>query len=134
MGRARGAGCITATALALAAWTPAAPAQSVRWTTYTIPKTGTTVAFPASIFTEEAGRPDGEGQRFRTADGRADLTIQAAPNVANDSPAAFLAKKHPPSRIQYQRVTSRFFVVSSYKGAKCSTTGAIVPAEWFTAC
>ncbi len=109
---------VTATALAFAVWTSAAPAQPVRWTTYAIPKTGTTVAFPASIFTEEAGRPDGEGQRFRTADGRADLTIQAAPNVSNDTPAAFLKKKHPPSGIQYQRVSSRFFVVSSYKGDK----------------
>ena len=56
------------------------------------------------------------GQRFRTADGCADLTIQAVPNLANDSPAAFLAKKHPPSRIQYKRVTPRFFAISSYKG------------------
>jgi hypothetical protein len=46
------------------------------------------------------------------------ITIQAAPNVANDSPAAFLAKKNPPPRIQYKRVTPRFFAVSSYKGDK----------------
>jgi hypothetical protein len=93
-------------------------AQPIKWTTYTIPETRTSVEFPSSIFTEEAGRPDGYGQRFRTADGRADLTIQAAPNVANDSPAAFLAKKQPPARIQYKRVTPRFFAVSSYKGDK----------------
>jgi hypothetical protein len=122
---------MTVTALAFAVCTSGASAQPVRWTTYTIAKTGTTVAFPASIFTEEAGRPDGEGQRFRTADGRADLTIQAAPNVSNDTPAAFLAKKHPPSRIQYERVTSRFFVVSSYKGDKvfydrCNFSGRMV--------
>ena len=87
--------------------------------------------FPSSIFTEEAGRPDGYGQRFRTADGRAELTIQAAPNVANDLPAVFLAKKHPPPRIQYKRVTSRFFAVSSYKGDKvwydrCNFSGRLV--------
>ncbi|QOZ65940.1 hypothetical protein [Bradyrhizobium arachidis] len=106
---------MVALALALAASTSTV---SARWTRYTIPQTGTSVDFPSSIFTEEAGRPDGYGQRFRTADGRADLTIQAAPNLANDSPAAFLAKKHPPSRIQYKRVTPRFFAVSSYKGDK----------------
>ena len=43
---------------------------------------------------------------------------------------AFLAKKHPP-RIQYKRVTSRFFVVSSYKGDKvwydrCNFSGRLV--------
>jgi hypothetical protein len=108
---------MVALALALTASASTVSAQPVRWTRYTIPQTGTSVDFPSSIFTE-GGRPDGYGERFRTADGRADLTIQAAPNVANDSPAAFLAKKHPPSRIQYKRVTPRFFAISSYKGDK----------------
>jgi hypothetical protein len=94
----------------------AASAEPVRWTRYSIPETGASVEFPASIFTEQAGKPDGFGQRFKTADGRANITIQSALNVDHDSPAAFLAKKNPPSRIQYKRVTSRFFAVSSYKG------------------
>jgi len=120
-----------ALALALAASTSTVLAQPVRWTRYTIPQTGTAVDFPSSIFTEEAGRPDGYGQRFRTADGRADITIQAARNVANDSPAAFLARKGPPLRIQYKRVTPRFFAVSSYKGDKvwydrCNFSGRLV--------
>src|SRR6195952_6123384 len=109
---------LVAQVLALAASTSMAAAQPVRWTTYTIPETGTSVNFPSSVFSEEAGSPDGYGQRFRTADGRANITIQAAPNVANDSPAAFLAKKNPPPRVQYKRVTARFFAVSSYKGDK----------------
>ncbi|MBR0695837.1 hypothetical protein [Bradyrhizobium lablabi] len=107
---------VAALALTLATSISTVSAEPVRWTTYTIPETGTSIDFPSSIFTEEAGRPDGYGQRYRTADGRADLTIQAAPNVSNDSPAAFLAKKHPPPRIQYRRVAPRFFAVSSYKG------------------
>lgn len=107
-----------ALALALTASTSTVSAQPVRWTRYIIPQTGTSVDFPSSIFTEEGGRPDGYGQRFRTADGRAQLTIEAAPNVANDSPAAFLSKRHPPSGIQYKRVTPRFFAISSYKGDK----------------
>jgi hypothetical protein len=92
--------------------------EPVRWTTYRIPETNTSVDFPSSIFTKEIGRPDGYGQRFQSADGRANLTIQTAANVSNDSPAAFLEKRHPPSHIQYKRVTGRFFAVSSYKGAK----------------
>jgi hypothetical protein len=120
-----------AVSLALTVWSSVALAQPVRWKTYTIPATTTSVDFPASIFTEEAGRPDGHGQRFRTSDGRADLTIQAAPNISNDSPAVFLAKKNPPSGIQYKRVTSRFFAVSSYKGDRvfydrCNFSGRMV--------
>jgi hypothetical protein len=55
--------------LTLAASTLAASAQPVRWTRYNIPESGTSVDFPSSIFTETAGRPEGYGQRFRTADG-----------------------------------------------------------------
>ena len=115
----------------LIAATCAAAAQPVRWTTYTIPETGTSVAFPASIFTEPEGKPEGYGQRFRTSDGRANITIQAAPNVANDSPAVFLQKKGPPAGIQYKRVTSRFFAVSSYKRDtvwynRCNFSGRLV--------
>jgi hypothetical protein len=92
-------------------------AQPVRWSTFTIPETGTTVEFPSSIFSEQAGRsPQGYGQRFQTDDHRANLTIQASANDSNGSPAAFLAKMHPPQRIQYKRVTPHFFAVSSYKG------------------
>jgi hypothetical protein len=92
-------------------------AQPVRWSTFTIPETGTSVEIPSSVFSEQAGRPpEGYGQRFQTQDHRANLTVQAAVNSSGETPAAFLAKKHPPRDIQYKRVTSRFFVVSSYKG------------------
>ena len=101
-----------------ATWTSTVAAETVRWTTYTIPETGTSLDFPSSIFTDEVGRPDGYGQGFQTADGRAKLTIQTVINTSGDSPAAFLAKKHPPPHIQYKRVTSRFFAISSYKGDK----------------
>ncbi len=108
-----------AVVFALAGFMQGAPAQGVHWTTYTIPQTNTSVDYPASVFTEKAGRPpDGYGERFQTADGRADLTIEATANQSNDSPASFLAKMHPPSQIQYKRVTPRFFVVSSYRGDK----------------
>jgi hypothetical protein len=108
---------LSALALTLAASTSMVAAQPVRWTTYTIPQTGTSVDLPASVFTERVGPPaKGYGERFQTADGRAKLTIQAAANTSNDSPASFLARRHPPPHIQYKRVAPRFFAVSSYRG------------------
>ena len=107
-------------------------AQPVRWSTFAIPETGTSVEIPASIFSEEAGRaPEGHGQRLQTPDHRANLTIQAMVNPSGETPATFLAKMHPPARIQYKRVTSRFFVVSSYKGDtvwydRCNFAGRFV--------
>jgi hypothetical protein len=104
---------------ALVASIQIASAQPLGWQTYTIPETGTSVDLPSAIFTEKSGRPpDGYGERFQSADGTANITIQAAANRSNDSPAAFLAKMHPPHRIQYSRVTPKFFAVSSYKGDK----------------
>lgn len=123
---------VRAVVFALAACPSVTSAQPVRWSSYTIPETGTSVDIPSSIFTEEAGRPPhGYGERFQSADGKADLTIQSTRNVSNDSPAAFLARKRPPSHIHYKRVTSRFFAVSSYKGDKiwydrCNFSGGFV--------
>lgn len=55
---------VSALVLGLAVTISMVSAQPARWTTYSIPQTGTSVDFPASIFTEEAGRPAG---RLRTA-------------------------------------------------------------------
>ena len=44
--------------------------------------------------------------------------MQSVGNDAGDSPRAFLAKKNPPGGIKYQRITSSFFVVSSFRQDK----------------
>jgi hypothetical protein len=123
--------CLGLVLVAFASSAPIATAEPIKWTRYSIPETGTSVDFPSTIFTETADRPDGYGQRFKTADGRANMTIQSALNADHDTPASFLARKNPPSRIQYKRVTSRFFAVSSYKGDdvwydRCNFSGRFV--------
>ena len=109
----------TALVVVFAGSAQSALAQPVKWQTYNIPSTGTSVDIPSSIFSEDLGPPpQGEGQRFRSADGRAELTVQAAAIGSNVNPADFLARQHPPQHIQYKRMTSRFFAVSGYKGDK----------------
>ena len=84
-------------------------AETPEWRRYLIPSTGANVDIPVSIFTEDAGSPEGGiGRRFFTQDRRADLTIQSVPNPGNDSPAEFLQKRRPPVGIQYKRVTPTF--------------------------
>ena len=104
-------------ALAVLAFTPAlAFAGDDEWRRCVIPSTGTSVDMPDSIFTSDAGAPEGgTGRRFFTEDRRADLTVQSVPNPGNDSPATFLARKRPPAGIVYKRITSDFFVVSSIR-------------------
>ena len=91
-------------------------AGEAEWRRYAIPSTGTSVEMPVTIFTRDAGPPEGgTGRRFFTDDNRADLTVQSVPNPENDSPATFLAKKRPPAGIIYKRITPSFFVVSSIR-------------------
>src|SRR5689334_2041268 len=96
-----------------------AAAADPQWTRYSIPTTGLSVDVPISIFTEDAGATEGTlGRQLFTRDRRADLTIKSMPNPENDSPAVFLEKMGPPARIQYRRVTSQFFAVSSIRDGR----------------
>ena len=116
-------------ALALAITSTVAAAQSIDWQKYVVRETGATADIPTTIFSKDGGPPEsGYGRRFLTADGRANLTIQSVSNTENISPAGFLAKMHPPSDIVYRRVTSNFFVVSSFHNGKiwydrCNSVG-----------
>jgi hypothetical protein len=96
---------------------PGPPVEAQSWRRLQIPETGASVDAP-SFFTEDLGKPEGYGFRIGREDGRADLTIQSAPNEPGVSPAVFLARKNPPSNIIYKRIAPRFFVVSSIKGDK----------------
>ena len=89
------------------------------WKLYTMAKSGASIEIPVSLFSEPAGSPADEiGHRYYTHDHRADLTVRQIPNPRNDTPAAFLSSMRPPSGIVYKRVTSRFFVVSSFRNGK----------------
>lgn len=104
------------TALTLVLTATLALAGETEWRRYAIPSTGTSVEMPVTIFTRDAGPPEGgTGRRFFTDDNRADLTVQSVPNPDNYAPAAFLAKKNPPPGIIYKQVTPDFFVVSSIR-------------------
>jgi hypothetical protein len=109
-----------------------AAAQSTQWQSYAVPETGARVDLPTAIFSKDAGQSkSGQGRRFLTEDGRANLTVQSLPNDANDSPAAFLAKMDPPSDIVYRRITARFFVVSGFRGGniwydRCNASGRLM--------
>jgi len=108
-----------ACAISLSLMPTVAVAGDANWRSYALPESGAAVEVPVTIFSKETELPEGGlGRRFATDDGRADLTVQAFPNSANDSPAMFLAKMRPPSGIVYKRVTPNFFVVSSVRNGK----------------
>jgi hypothetical protein len=104
-------------ALAFIVWCVAAaarPAGEPGWTTYT-DGYGTVLDFPANIFTHAEGAPPvGSGRRFRTADGRAEVSIYTIANAEHATPRSYLSRhlKSDFSHLDYDRVGDRFFAVS----------------------
>ena len=80
--------------------------SNIEWRTFTVQDFGTTLQYPANIFLP-AGRPGkGTGQRFKSADGRADLSIYSLPNEAGETPATYLRHnlRMDRSAFQYTRM------------------------------
>ena len=86
--------------------------SNIEWRTFTVQDFGTAVQYPANIFFPAGER--GTGQRFKSADGRADLSIYSLPNGAGETPATYL-RQHPMdcSALQYTRIARSFFAISS---------------------
>ena len=96
------------------------PAQSldrsiIEWQTFVVQDFGTRVQYPANIFVP-AGRPGkGSGQKFKSADGRAELSIYSIRNDAGETPASYLRHnlRMDRSSLDYTRIARSFFAISS---------------------
>ncbi len=110
--------CAKAQHLAAAAPDGPAPTASAAsgpegWTVYTNARFGTTIDYPAGIFSKREPPPaNGDGRTFRSADGRARLSVYGAHNVENDTPQSYVRKYVDPQGISFRRVTPDFFAVS----------------------
>jgi hypothetical protein len=104
--------------------------KPVDWRTFEVPDFGTSIKYPASIFTP-AGQPErGLGQRFERADGRAVLSIYARPNEAGENPKAYLKNnlRMDLSALDYVRIARSFFAISSERDgvilySRCNFSG-----------
>ncbi len=76
------------------------------------------VEYPAAIFEVSDGRAEqGIGERLRSADGRAVLTIYSRENDTAETPATYLKNnlRLARSALDYERVTPSFFAISSVR-------------------
>jgi hypothetical protein len=113
-----------------AAAQPAGTSDGPGWTVYA-DGYGTIVDFPANLFPAAEGEPPiGNGRRFRTADGRADVSIYTLANEERQTPRAYLSRhlKSDFKNLDYDRVSDRFFAVSGIVRGKtfysrCNFTG-----------
>jgi hypothetical protein len=91
--------------------------ESLKWRLYVNPF-GTRVDYPAFIFSVPSGATEkGSGERFRSADRRAQMSIYALANDGGDTPASYLTKNLKVSRgaLDYNRVAGNFFAISGVR-------------------
>ena len=99
---------------------PAAPVADAAgpeaWTAYVNPRFGTTVDFPAGIFSQRDPAPEnGDGQTFRSADGRAQLSVYGTHNIEGDTPQSYVDKYVDRQGVTFRRVTATFFAISGIR-------------------
>lgn len=89
------------------------PAQA-QWSTYRNDQ-GTTVPYPAGLFSVRGGEGIPRGQIFASADGRARMHVFAFANARNETPRQFIRRVIVDDRrkLTYERVARNFFVFSA---------------------
>lgn len=131
---------VVALTLALSSYgTISIAAAQERWTTYINARFGTTADYPAHLFTQRDPPPEnGDGQTFRTADGRARLSIYGAHNAEGDTPQSYLEKYVDLEGVAVglKRVTARFYAVSGTRGEEIFYDRCNFPAkrDWVIDC
>lgn len=96
-------------------------ATAADWQTYTNPRFGTTIDYPADIFLPAPDPENGDGRRFVTADGEAMVTVFGGYNVDRLSLTDLLAAANEDVRdgeITYQTNGPRWFVMSGFQNGK----------------
>lgn len=89
-----------------------AAAAPEKWATYMNLRFGTTLDYPASIFTDRDPPPEnGDGQSFHSSDGRAQLSVYGANNAEGDTPQRYL-EKIAGEGVSYRRATANYYVMS----------------------
>jgi hypothetical protein len=84
------------------------------WTSYA-DDYGTILDFPTQVFSVTAGAPPiGNGRHFRTADGRAEVSVYTLANDERETPRSYLARhlRSEFKNLDYDRVSGHFFAVS----------------------
>jgi hypothetical protein len=102
--------------LGLCAWIGTGAAQQ-RWATYANPRFGAAADYPADLFTVKDAPPEnGDGQTFRTADGRGELSIYGSYNIDGERPEPYVQRHVSLSDVTYKKISADFYAVSGTRG------------------
>jgi hypothetical protein len=106
------------------------------WRTFTVPEYGTTIEYPAAVFVQAGAPEKGVGERFKSTDGRAILSVYARDNDSGDTPASYVRRnlRIDRSTLDYDRIARSFFAISTEREgliyySRCnfsSSAGAVI--------
>jgi hypothetical protein len=103
--------------------------RELGWRFFEVPDFGTTVQYPAGIFTSVGKAEKGIGEQFESEDGRAVLSVYSFPNELGETPTSYLRDnlRMRPSALDYTRVT-RFFLRHILRGER---SDPLQPVQFF---
>jgi hypothetical protein len=88
-----------------------------RWDTYLNPRFGAAADYPTDLFTVKDAPPEnGDGQTYRTADGRAELSIYGSYNIDGERPEPYVQRHVSLSDVTYKKISADFYAVSGTRG------------------
>lgn len=91
----------------------AATAQQLDYQVYSNTRFGYTVEYPAKLLIAQGESDNGDGQTFRSSDGKCEMLVYASYNVLNETLKSIYRKelsKH--SKVTYKLLKPTFFVLS----------------------
>lgn len=95
----------------------AASAQQPDYQIYSNTRFGYTVEYPAQLLTPQGEADNGDGQAFRSSDGKCEMLTYAGYNVLNETLKSVYRKElSGHSRVTYRLLRPTFFVVSGIDG------------------
>ncbi len=90
-----------------------ASAQQLDYQTYSNTRFGYTVEYPAKLLIAQGEADNGDGQAFRSSDGRCEMLVYASYNALNETLKSVYRKElSGHSRVTYRLLRPTFFVVS----------------------
>lgn len=72
---------------------------------------------PACSRSEDAPPENGDGQRFSTADGHAELAVYASYNIDNETPEDYVANRVDLAGVSYKKIGRDFYAISGTRDA-----------------
>jgi hypothetical protein len=86
--------------------------------TYANARFGYSISYPANILVPQGEADNGDGQTFRSSDGKAEMRVFGRYNVQNETLKSAFDSAQEGKSVTYKLLRGNFYVVSGHEGGK----------------